>query len=171
MRYFTRCGELEREYRFERRGSTLIAHCGERSHEIDLSLVGDGSAFSLLVDGRSHDVIVERVDGGVVVQLLGQRIEVEVLDDRERAARAVAGARPSGPQEICAVMPGVVVEVLVAEGDVVEAGQTLLVLEAMKMQNPLQADAAGVVKGIKVQKGTAVAGGALLMVIEAAPEA
>ena len=129
-------------------------------------MVGDGTAFSMLVDGASHDLVIERAGATTWVQLLGERIKVDVVDERERAARAVAAVRGGGVQQVEAVMPGVVVAVMVAEGDRVEAGQTLLVLEAMKMQNPLQADEAGVVKRVLVEQGAAVAGGALLVEID-----
>ena len=166
MKYYTRAGDAEREFRFERRGDALLAHCGERTFAIDVAAVGDGSAFSLLVDGQSLDVILERADGGMIVQCRGERIAVEVLDERERLSRAVASAHKGGPQPLRAAMPGVVVDVRVGEGDRVAGGQTVVVLEAMKMQNPLQADAAGVVKRVHVAKGQAVAAGALLVEIE-----
>jgi biotin carboxyl carrier protein len=63
-------------------------------------------------------------------------------------------------------MPGIVVEVRIAEGDAVEEGQTLVVLEAMKMQNPLAAEAPGKVTRVVCKKGEAVAAGALLLEIE-----
>lgn len=166
MKYFTAVDGLEGEYRFERRGGRLVAHTPEGSHELDLSMVGDGTAFSLLVDGQSHDLIIERVDGRAVVQFAGERVRVEVMDERERAAQAVRDAHGGGAQQVEAVMPGVVVEVMVAEGDEVEKGQTLVVLEAMKMQNPLHAEGPGVVKRVLVKAGEAVAGGALLIEIE-----
>jgi biotin carboxyl carrier protein len=67
-------------------------------------------------------------------------------------------------------MPGVVVSLLVTEGDVVEEGQPLLVLEAMKMQNEIAAPAAGSVRLIHVQEGEAVSAGAKLVELEVAPE-
>ena len=93
-----------------------------------------------------------------------------LVSSQPASAKQVAGVRSAGPQEICAVMPGVVVDVLVAEGDRVDAGQTLLVLEAMKMQNPLHAGASGVVTGVHAATGDAVAGGALLLEIESDAE-
>ncbi len=166
MKYFTRIGGVERSYELRRRGAVILVRCGDREHEVDVSMIGDGSAVSLLVDGRSHDCVIETVDGGLVVQYRGARTPVEVLDERERAAVDVSGARQSAVQEVVAVMPGVVVELMVAEGDTVEAGQVLAVLEAMKMQNPLQAEAGGVVTHVAVAAGDAVAGGALLLRIE-----
>ena len=166
MRYFTRVDGVEREFRFERRDGRIVAHTGDGERVIDVSMVGDGTAFSMLVDGASHDLVIERSGATTWVQLQGERIKVDVVDERERAARAVAAARGGGVQQVEAVMPGVVVDVMIAEGDTVEAGQTLLVLEAMKMQNPLQADEPGIVRRVLVEKGAAVAGGALLVEID-----
>ena len=166
MKYYSTIGDSEFEYRFERVGKTLRAHGPDGESVIDLSLIGDGTAFSILVDGKSHDVIVERAEGSMVVQFRGERIVVDVLDDRERAAAAVQGAGGSGPQQVCAAMPGVVVELMVAEGDRVERGQTLVVLEAMKMQNPLQAEGDGVVTKVRAAVGEAVAAGAVLVEVE-----
>lgn len=166
MKYFTRIDGDEREYRFDSGGDRLRVQCGDREHELDFSLVGDGTAFSMLVDGASYDLIVERVDGAMLVQLGGDRIKVEVLDERARAAESVHGGGAGGPQKLCAVMPGVIVDVLVAEGDEVEEGQTLVVLEAMKMQNPIRAEGAGVVTRVRAEKGVAVASGDLLIEVE-----
>jgi pyruvate carboxylase subunit B len=167
LKYFAQAQGVERNWAFAREGGRLVAREGDRELELDLALLEDGKAFSVLVDGVSHDVVVERVAGATFVHVRGERIRVDVVDERERAALAVRGAAVRGPQRVGAVMPGVVVEVLVAVGDEVAAGQTLVVLEAMKMQNPLQAEAAGVVSRILVQRGQAVAGGAVLVEIEA----
>jgi biotin carboxyl carrier protein len=152
-----------REFVLERRGDALTARCGDRTYALDLQLVGDGTAFSLLVDGRSYDVVADIGREEVAVQLLGQRFVVHVEDERERAAHAVAGNKQGGKQELRAAMPGIVIDVKVAVGDTVEAGATLVVLEAMKMQNPLAAEAPGKVTRILCKKGEAVAAGALLL--------
>lgn len=166
MKYFATARAREFEFRFEPRNGKLIARSGDRTWEIELSTTGDGTAFSLLIDGRSHDLVVEPRDGGVVVQTRGERIEVAVEDERERAAHAVADHKPSGRRAIKAVMPGIVVDVLVEVGDQVEDGQTLVVLEAMKMQNPIVADGGGQVIASHAKKGAAVAGGAVLLELE-----
>lgn len=167
MKYYSKIGDREWEFVFERRGGKLLAHSGERTFELDLSMIGDGSSFSLLVDGRSHDLLVDTAGGVTQVQLDGELLKVEVQDERERTASAVASHRGGGRQEVRAIMPGVVVELICKEGEVVEEGQTLLVLEAMKMQNPITAEAPGRVQKIHASKGEAVAGGALL--VELAP--
>lgn len=166
MKYYTRIGDEERVFRFERVDGRLLAHSDGRTWHVDLSPIGDGAAFSLLVDGRSHDVLVENSTVGMVVQLAGERLLVDVEDERERAAHQVAHSAAGGRREVRAVMPGVVVEVLVEEGQKIREGETLLVLEAMKMQNPVQAEGDGVVAALHAKQGVAVAGGAVLLVIE-----
>ena len=98
----------------------------------------------------------------------GFRFEVEALDERTRAIRELSAAttKPTGPAPLAAPMPGMIVRVNVGEGDAVNAGQGLIVMEAMKMENELRAAAAGTVKRIHVAPGTAVEKGALLLEME-----
>jgi pyruvate carboxylase subunit B len=166
MKFFCRHGDQQREYEFFRRGGQVVARCDGHEHLIDLALVGDGGAFSLLVDGRSYDVLADVQRDQVVLQLLGERFVVQVEDERERAAHAAAGHHHGGHRELRAAMPGIVVDLRVRVGDHVEEGQTLVVLEAMKMQNPLAAMAAGRVTRVLCKQGDAVAAGALLIETE-----
>ena len=95
----------------------------------------------------------------------GYRFEVEALDERTRAIRdlSAANAAPTGPAPIIAPMPSLIVRVNVSVGDKVEAGQGIVVMEAMKMENELRATAPGTVQTIEVAAGTAVEKGALLV--------
>lgn len=166
MKYLARIGDSEREYTFERRGDVLVATCGDMVVDIGIAQVGDGEALSLLVDGESYDVVAHVQGQDVAVQVRGERYSVDVQDERERAASEVAGKKGGGKRELRASMPGIVVEVQVAVGDEVAEGQTMIVLEAMKMQNPLSAEAPGKVTRLLVNAGDAVASGALLAEIE-----
>ena len=96
----------------------------------------------------------------------GETVKVQVEDERERTANAVANARPQGKRTLTSSMPGIVVEIQVAPGDVVVDGQTLLVLEAMKMQNPIQAEGDGTVDKIHVSVGDTIGSGADLVDID-----
>ena len=98
----------------------------------------------------------------------GYRFETEALDERTRSIRdlSAATAGPTGPAPIIAPMPGLIVRVNVSVGDRVEAGQGLVVMEAMKMENELRAIAAGTVRSVEVSPGTAVEKGALLVALE-----
>ena len=166
MKYTTKFDGEEREFTIERHGDRLIARTGECTFALDMALVGDGATFSLLVDGKSYDVVADVNREEVALQMLGEQFLVHVEDEREKAAHAVAGHKQSGKRELRAAMPGIVVDIKVAEGSVVEEGQTLVVLEAMKMQNPLLAESAGKVTRLLCKKGEAVAGGALLLELE-----
>ena len=166
MKYLTRFAGEEREFVIERTDGKLVVRRGDHTHAIDLALIGDGATFSLLVDGRSYDVVADVVREQVTIDMLGQRFAVHVEDERERAAHAVAGHKQGGKRELHASMPGIVIDLKVAVGDVVEEGRTLVVLEAMKMQNPLAAESAGKVTRILCKKGEAVAAGALLIELE-----
>jgi biotin carboxyl carrier protein len=113
-----------------------------------------------------------RPDGREALEVVvdGWRFELEVEDDaraalRERATRAPDAAAASGPQEVRAAIPGRVAAVAVAVGDEVEAGQTLVVVEAMKMQNELRASRAGRIERIAVGPGDTIELGDLLAVI------
>jgi pyruvate carboxylase subunit B len=123
---------------------------------------------SLIVNGRSLPVSVEPIGNDVLrVTIAGHRTEVRVKDERalllEEFGLEEAGA---GGGAVHAPMPGLVLNVLVAEGDTVEADEGLLVLEAMKMENELSASSAGVVTAIHVATGDAVDKNALLIEID-----
>jgi pyruvate carboxylase subunit B len=95
----------------------------------------------------------------------GHRFDVQVLDERARAVRAAGGGATQGAGILKAPMPGLVVRVLVAEGDPVEAGKGLVVVEAMKMENELKAGGNGTVKKVLAKPGDRVEKGAPLIEI------
>jgi biotin carboxyl carrier protein len=130
--------------------------------------------------GPAHRVLLVAEDGspyampaGVVrreVVIDGWRIEVDVESAaraalRERARRGRDEAGRSGPTKVHAIIPGVVVSVSVAPGDAVAAGQQLLVVEAMKMQNELRAPREGTIEQVAVAAGATIDVGDLLLVI------
>lgn len=132
--------------------------------------VGDG-CFSLLVDGRSVSVVVRPLDDGRLrVHLDGHTHTVQVQDEHDLLLErfGLADITASAEREVRAPMPGLVLNVMVQEGESVEAGDGLLVLEAMKMENELHAPAAGTIGAIHVAVNDAVDKDALL--IEIVPE-
>ena len=127
--------------------------------DVDFERLEGGPVRSLLLDGRSHRLSAsrsgsERWD----LYLRGRRLAATVVDERTRAIREMtgAGAGPSGPRPIVAPMPGMVVRIEVAEGDVVQAGQGVVIVEAMKMENELASEADAVVARVLVSEGQAV---------------
>jgi len=139
---------------------------GEQVLEVDARHVGAG-LYSLLVDGVVHLADVVPAQGGARVDVDGSSYVVEV-DEHARhviRTRGGTGAR-SGRQTITAPLPGKVTHVAVAVGDPVKPGDTIVVIEAMKMENEFRASAAGTVSAVHVQPGQAVNAGDVLAAID-----
>jgi biotin carboxyl carrier protein len=144
---------------------SYLIRLGEQQFEVDLRKVGP-AAFSAIVDGRAFDFEVHR-DGDELVVVSRDGLTRVNLTDRAHRTVAHDGARlVSGRAEMKAMMPGRVVNVLVKVGDNVEAGQGVVVIEAMKMENELKAPKTGKVTMVKVRPGQTVEKGDLLMVVE-----
>jgi len=130
---------------------------GTPTREAHVEIANPG-VYSVLLDGRSYDAFVEETPAGLIVSLDGFRFEIQVKDPR-RWTRAAAGRAAEGVQTLTSPMPGKVVRLLASPGDAVEAGQGILVVEAMKMQNELKATRAGKVLSIAAREGATVAAG------------
>jgi biotin carboxyl carrier protein len=122
---------------------------------------------SLLVDGVSHVAEVTDGDGAYLVEVAGERHAVAIEESGRHLIRTRGGAAASdGACTLRAPMPGRITHVPVSAGDVVAPGDTLVVVEAMKMENELRAIAAGTVREVRVQAGQAVNAGDVLVVVE-----
>ncbi|HYL37862.1 MAG TPA: biotin/lipoyl-containing protein [Bryobacteraceae bacterium] len=121
--------------------------------------------FSLLIDGQSFEVRLLPAAQGTTAETRGRRFAVEVRDPRN-ARRGSSAALGAGRQNVAAPMPGKVIRVLVNQGDAVEAGAGLLVVEAMKMQNEMKAARPGRVAEVRVKAGDTVVAGETLVVLE-----
>jgi biotin carboxyl carrier protein len=122
------------------------------------------STWSVLADGGGPARLVD-VDGTAPelgVTLANVTVPLKLVDARRRAA-AVTRPRDDGPAAVRSPMPGKVVKILVKSGDEVKAGQGVVVVEAMKMENELKAPRDGRADGIAVSEGQAVDAGALIM--------
>jgi acetyl/propionyl-CoA carboxylase alpha subunit len=137
-----------------------------RAHTARMGAVGTSPLRVMVLDGKSYEVVALPGDerGRWRLAMWGERFEVDVVDERQHAIRAMLGRSAPAPAggTIRAPMPGLVVRVLVEEGQVVPAGAGLVVVEAMKMENELTAMAAGVVKKVLVVPGAAVEKGQVL---------
>jgi biotin carboxyl carrier protein len=133
----------------------------EQSADVEMPEPG---VYSVLIGSRSYEARVEETPSALVVVIDGRRFEIQARDPR-RFARKGAGSGSDGVQTVAAPMPGKVVRVLVRVGDEVAAGQGLLVVEAMKMQNEMKAPRAGKVLSLSAAEGGTVAAGEALATI------
>jgi pyruvate carboxylase subunit B len=122
----------------------------------------DDHVYRLVVRRRGHR-------GEYTIWVDGFTFDVEALDERTRTIRDLSAAseQQSGPAPLVAPMPGLIVRVGVAPGDTVHAGQGIVVMEAMKMENELRAPGDGRVKAVHARAGLAVEKGAVLVELEA----
>ena len=123
--------------------------------------------FSVLLNGESHQIrIAPRADGTLTLHTDLAEYHAEVIDPRVWRGRRHGALEAEGRQQITAPMPGKVIRLLVAEGDAVEAGQGLLVVEAMKMQNEIRSPKSGRLEKLLAKEGLAVNAGDVLAWVE-----
>ena len=166
MKYFVRVGGSELELTLE--GSEV--RIDDTALSARLADVEGTPVRMLTVGDEVHRIVVRPAGarGRYTIWVDGFRHEVEALDERMRAIRELAGASagPVGPAPLVAPMPGMIVRVNVQVGDRVHPGQGLVVMEAMKMENELRAQAEATVKAVLALPGSAVEKGALLLELE-----
>lgn len=134
--------------------------------ELD-SIVLPHGAVSMIIDGVSYSVEFEEKGDEVDVLLRGQSMRFDVADERRLRMRAASTTfTVEGIQVVSAPMPGKIVKTFVKEGDSVEEGQGLIVIEAMKMENELKSPKKGVIREIHTTEGATVENGAKLITIE-----
>ena len=146
-----------RDYEIEINSETEVTLDGERL-TLDFHAVAENSGYSLLVNGQSYEAYLYPTEAGSQVLMRGRSYLVQVVDERQRRLQESAGPPPltAGEFHLKAPMPGLVIGVPVEEGQRVAAGQNLIILESMKMQNELKAPREGVVSRLRVRAGDRV---------------
>ncbi len=164
VKYYTRVGSQEYVVDIENDGTVYLD--GTRV-DVDLVRSGVDEAHSLLFEGRSYELLIDSSRFDYTITLRGEQYLVQVEDERMRRMNASRTlVLPGGDLAVSAPIPGLVVRVLVEEGQSVQEGHPLLILEAMKMENELRAARSGVVTQIKVAPGQRVEQNAVLLVLE-----
>jgi biotin carboxyl carrier protein len=163
MKYVTTLNGRTFEIEISKDGSLLV---NGQPRTVDFLTLGP-SLYSIIRDNASYEVVIEESGDGIEVQLRGQLFSGEVLDERAQLMSSLhgAGGSDSGEVSIKAPMPGLIVALPVSEGQEVVQGQTVVILESMKMQNELKAPRAGTVQRVSVSAGQSVEQGKLLVTI------
>src|SRR5579863_4638137 len=158
-------------------GKTLVVDLTQKNGNWDFFLDGEPldanvvevapNTFSVLLNGESHQIrIAPRPDGTLTLHTGLAEYRAEVSDPRVWRGRRHGALEAEGLQQIAAPMPGKVIRVLVKPGEAVEAGQGLLVVEAMKMQNEIKSPKRGKVEKLLAKEGQAVNAGEVLAWVE-----
>ena len=165
MRFVVTVGETSETVEVNGQDGCYRVTIGGQVWEVDARRTGAG-AYSLLVDGVSYLADVGEQAGARVVEVRGERHLLQVEEEtRHRVRTRAAAPLASSGQTLVAPMPGKVTHVAVTPGDRVKPGDTLLVIEAMKMENEFKAAAPGTVAEVRVAPGQAVNAGDVLVVI------
>lgn len=163
MKYITTVGEKQFLVDIDRDGSLTI---DGKPIAVDMKHTVGSTMYSFIIDGKSHNIRMRTEDQVYEILLGGDIFEVTVEDER---TRRLAGLRETsgggGELVIKAPMPGVVVEVPVTLGQEVQEGETVLVLESMKMQNEFKTNRTGTVKRVQVAAGDPVDVGKVMIII------
>jgi biotin carboxyl carrier protein len=147
----------------EQRNGRVVATAGKRSYDLELANPEPG-VYLLLLGDQVHEARVWSEDTNSLRVTVGGRVFAASIIDRKH--RRTAEQRLEGPQQITAPMPGKVVRVLLRPGDAVAAGQGVIVVEAMKMQNEIKSTKAGRIREIRVAEGESVNNKQVLAVVE-----
>ena len=165
MKYFVTIGTQTIEVEVD--GPRVLV--GGEPFETQLAVVSGTPLYHLLLGGESWTIAAEPLEdaGRWALGMVGERVEVAVRDERSRGIEAVSrqGQPAVGGGTVRAPMPGLVVRIEVAEGQQVDAGAGLVVVEAMKMENELRAPRRGRVQTVHVAVGQAVERGASLVTL------
>lgn len=168
MRYFATIAGRERTIDLEAQGGTQfrVSIDAGAPRLVDAARL-EGSVVSLLVEHKSYDVDFEEDDDALNLLVSDELFHLEILDERKKRLLAAKGKfAVEGKVVVKAPMPGKVVKLLVAVGDEVAEGQSVLIIEAMKMENELRSARAGKVTAVFVREGQTVEGKAELLTVE-----
>lgn len=127
-------------------------------YEVDFESVSGQPVYSLIVNGQSHEAYAAQDEDNWQVLLRGRLYPITVEDEREKRLRSAAGGgvAETGEFHLKAPMPGLVVAIPVTEGQAIQKGEVLLILESMKMQNELKAPRDGTLGRVRVRVGETV---------------
>ena len=165
MQYEVEVNGRLRQVNVHRVDGTFLVSMDGREWTIDAARI-DAHTLSLLIGTSSQEVtiVVDPVSSQLTVGVGAVPLSV-ALNSRRRWGRKDESGSGPGPQRMVAPMPGKIVRVLVKPGDLVQPRQSLIVIEAMKMENELRASGEGVVADLLVREGQSVDAGALLLVV------
>lgn len=162
MKYTTIINNKHFEVEILKDGNVLV---NGKPHEVDF-LGLEETLYSIIQNSQSYEIAIEEERGKYELQLGGRLYEATVLDQRALLMAQRKGGLIAGGGEVASPMPGLIVEVLVKIGDEVTQGQTVVILESMKMQNELKAPRNGIVQKVNCEAGQTVDKGNLLITIE-----
>jgi len=168
MKLLSRVGDESHEIEIRRDSNRVFARVDDREYELQVS-TPEPNVYLLKHEGKVHEFYVAPQSGpGSPITVSSRKgdVEVTLFDPKRLRGSEAVGAAADGLAEIKSLMPGRVVRIVAKPGDEVAKGDSVLVVEAMKMQNDLRSPKDGVVKEIRIEEGATVGAGIVLAIIE-----
>jgi biotin carboxyl carrier protein len=165
MIYEVTVGDKMHRVELTRSGKEWQCKVDERSMTVNTALTTQG-VLSLILDGRSWQIMQETTATETNIIIGNERFSATLRDPRSLRSRRRDGDGGKGPKKITSPMPGKVIRILAQSGDEVQAGQGVVIIEAMKMQNELKSPKQGKIKKLLVQEGALAEAGQVLAEIE-----
>ena len=162
MKYVTVVNDQSFDIEIDNDGTILVN--GEL-RDVDFLNLG-GSLYSIITENKSLEAVIDDDEGKIAVMMRGQLFETQVLDERAMLLVQRRGGINVTSGDVNAPMPGLIVMITVELGQKVTQGDTVAILESMKMQNELKSPIAGVVRSIQAEAGQAVDKGDILVEID-----
>jgi biotin carboxyl carrier protein len=156
-----------KNYRLELERTEGLWHCCLDGKDMQIDpVLARPDVLSVLIDGKAYEIKREHTATDMHLWVGPVRYAAELHDQRSLRSRRQNADQEKGPRKLAAPMPGKVVRLLVKEGNEVEAGQGLVVVEAMKMQNEVKSPKRGVVQKMIAIEGATVNAGDVLIIVE-----
>lgn len=157
----------EKSYKVELSRKNGSWHCRLDGEEVDIDVeLLHANVLSLISEGSSYEIKREATSQGLQILIGNHSLRVTVVDRRTLHGRPGRASESEGPKKIRAPMPGKVVRVIAPVGAAVSAGQGVIVIEAMKMQNELKSPKKGRIQQIVAAEGATVDAGDVLAIVE-----
>lgn len=166
MKYQVRIGEQEFKVGIKEKEAGLQVDLGGKEINADLTELKKNKIYSLLMDNRAYDLEIRRKDAEFVINYGGRKYSGEILEETLARLKSAIPKEILKQKELKAPMPGLIVKVEVQEGQVLKAGEGVVIMEAMKMENEIKSHFDGKVKKILVKERQPVDKGQVLIVLE-----
>ena len=161
--------EQTHKLQVDHKNGKYLVKLGDKQYNVDSQPISE-NCLSLLVDGKAYTVFIAEDEGKKYISLQGEQFCVEEAKAETEARSLAESDTLKGVPTISSPMPGKIVKILVGEGDGVEKGQGLVIVEAMKMENEIRSASTGIVKKINFKEGDLVDAAELIIELESEEE-
>jgi biotin carboxyl carrier protein len=167
MLYYARVNGEEKRIKIEKKDDGYAVLINDEPYDVDIRQIASPNTLSLIVKNKCYEATITNTDRNLLVCISGEKFEIDLEDELEHLSTSPSLHQTGAElEEVKAPMPGVVVSIEVEEGEELNVGSAIVIVEAMKMQNEISTVTPGKVKQVLVREGDIVDSRQTLVVIE-----